>query len=950
MQEDGSDVQAVPTVSHTRDEVRWRFGPFLVWEGQRRIERSGEAVRLGPRSFDLLLELVRHAGEFLSNSELLATVWAGLVVEEASVRVHVSLIRKSLGEPGDWDECREWISNVPLRGYRFNGRVQRELADNSTPPPRTPSSALAGLPSRHGVLLGRGTEIDEIVGSISHHRLVTIVGPGGIGKTSVAICAAERHRNEAGVQAAFVDLAPLISPSHVLGTLSRAVGVAADLPDPVDAIVGSLAGERVLLLIDNCEHVVEVLAELVETLLSALPNLRVLATSRETLRVLGECVYRLPTLPVPESEQATLADALLTPSVALLAVRAQAAGATAFREEDGPHLSRICKQLEGMPLSIELVAARLRTQTPKDLAARLEDHMRLLAIDNRGVVARHKSLGAVMDWSYALLADHEAGLLLRLSVFRGRFSMDSAVATAGGESDPEADIDALVSLVDKSLVMFEGSETVVPYRLLDSTRAYGAGRLAERSDRDLHLQRHAAHMLDLMKAATNELPKLSEQEWGARYAHLLDDVRFALENGIAGNVGLQISTKLVTASAQLWFHVSQVAEYRDRLEAILRLTEGQAEQDLEAEVGLTTALIVVLLHTDSLNPMLDAACDRAVAGAKAANLRVLELQARWGRCTYDIFRGAYPAALRHSATLLNVAKEATDPAALNLAHRVNSMAHHFAGRFDESRMHSEVSLRMSSGVGRTRTNMVGVDPIVATKALLSRTLWIQGETEAALDTAMDAVSRAREAEHAMSLCAALYGACPVALWSDEFVLARDWINQMTQEARRRGLVGWLRYADWYRQGIEAMSTDDAGAFRLAVAELLHGYDMPRREMLVTFCGDWLDDELMERVVNGDELWCAAEVWRAVGWRHERNGEYAEAEACYCRSLVVAREQGAIGWELRTVLSLAHHWKGQGWPGRAMGLIDETCARVRPMSGNPVLRQVKALREQLSAEG
>lgn len=947
MQKDETGVEAALALPRAMDEVRWRFGPFLVWEGQRRIERSGEAIRLGPRSFDLLLELIRHAGEFISNAELLSTVWAGLVVEEASVRVHVSLIRKSLGEPGVWDECREWISNVPLRGYRFNGRVQRELAGDAHLPTKNANSALAKPPSRQGKLLGRDSDIDEIIDSISRHRLVTIVGPGGVGKTSVAICATERYRLQADVQVGFVDLAPLISPDHVVGTISRAVGVAADLPDTIDAIVESLAEQRVLLLVDNCEHVVEVLAEAIGNLLTALPDLRVVATSRETLRVLGECVFRLPALPVPESGKVLLSGALQAPSVELLVARAESAGATSFREEDGPYLAQICKQLEGMPLAIELAAARLRAQTPRDLSARLEDHMRLLAIDNRGVVARHKSLGAVLDWSYALLADHEAKLLLRLSVFRGRFSMDSAVAMAIGASDPDADFDALVSLVDKSMVMFEGYEIVAPYRLLDVTRAFAASRLEESGDRDLYLQMHAAHMLDVMKAATAELPKLSEQEWGARYVHLLDDVRFALENGLAGKVDLQTSTKLVIASAPLWFHVSQVAEYRDRVEAILRMTEGQAERNLEAEVGLTTALIVALLHVDSLNPVLDAACDRAVSGAKVAKLRVLELQARWGRCTYDIFRGAYPAALRHSATLLEVAREAAEPAALNLAHRVNAMANHFAGRFDESRRHSAASLRMSHGAGRTRTNMVGVDPVVATKALLSRTLWIQGETEAALGTATDAVSRAQEAQHAVSLCAALYGACPVALWSGEFMLAQTWITQMVQEARRRGLVGWLRYADWYRQGIEALHAENEGTYRLAVSELLHGYDMPRREMLVTLCSDWLDDKLMERVANGEELWCAAEVWRAAGWRHERNGEAGQAEDCYLRALDASRGQGAMGWELRAVLSLARHWTGRERSDQAMGLMDETCVRAQPLSGNRALEQIQALRRQIT---
>lgn len=949
-QNGGTGEDSASAMPRAVDEVRWRFGPFLIWEGQRRIQRSGEAVRLGPRSFDLLLQLVKHAGEYVSNAELLSTVWTGLVVEEASVRVHVSLIRKSLGEPGEADDCREWISNVPLRGYRFNGKARRELVGSTPAAAAVAKPVLAMPPSRSGKLLGRSEEIDEIVATLSRHRLVTIVGPGGVGKTSVALCATERYRTEADIQVGFVDLAPLISPDHVLGTISRALGVAADLPDTVTAIIQSLAGQRVLLLVDNCEHVVDVLAGTIDRLLSSLPGLQVLATSRETLRVLGECVFRLPALAVPESDQVLLKSALQAPSVELLVARAEAAGATAFRDEDGPFLVKICKRLEGMPLAIELVAARLRTQTPRDLASRLEDHMRVLSIDNRGVIARHKSLGAVLDWSFALLAGHEARLLLRLSVFRGRFSMDSAVATAGGDSDPDADFDALASLVDKSLVMFDGTEEVAPYRLLDSTRAYAAARLEAGGERDVHLQRHAAHMLDVMKAATAELPKLAEREWGARYAHLLDDVRFALENGLSGKVELRTAVGLVTASAPLWFHVSQVAEYRDRVSATLQLTENQTERDLEAEVSLTTALIVALLHADSLNPVLDAACDRAIAGAKSAKLRVLELQARWGRCTYDIFRGAYPAAMRHAGTLLEVAKESADPAALNLAHRVCAMANHFSGRFDVSRRHSEASLRMSEGVGRTRTNMVGVDPVVAAKALLSRTLWIQGEAEAALGTAADAVSRAQETEHAVSLCAALYGACPVALWAGELGLARIWVAQMAGEARRRGLVGWLRYADWYRQGIEVADAGDAQAYRLAVSELLSGYDMPRQEMLVTLCADWLDDTLMERVARGEGLWCAAEVWRAAGWRHERMGEGDAAEACYRRALEISREQGAVGWELRTVLSLSHCWGKQGRLDRVAGLLDETCARAVPLSGNPVLERVRALRGQLGSSG
>lgn len=928
-------------------EVLWRFGPFVIWEGQRRVEAAGQAVRLGPRSFDLLLLLVKRAGAFVGKDELLSTVWAGVVVEEASVRVHVSLVRKALGEPGPDDGCREWISNVPLRGYRFNGRVARQAIDAPRAAGPGAGPSFARLPSRLTRLVGRDADVDDVLASLAQHRLVTLVGPGGIGKTSVAICAAKRYPAGTDAQVGFVDLAPLISPDHVAGTIARSLGVAADLPDTLEAIAQSLAERDVLLLVDNCEHVVEPLAQALGRLLSRLPGLRVLATSRETLRVLGECVYRLPALAVPGTEETPLSQAVLSPSVELLVERARAAGAEAFGEEDGRFLARISRRLEGVPLAIELVAARFGAQSAKDLAMRLDDHARLLSIDNRGATGRHRSLAAALDWSVALLDGHEARLLRALSVFRGAFDIESALAIAGGDLDPAEAVDALTSLVDKSLVMFDAGEPVAPYRLLDTTRAHAASLAAESGERAAHLRRHAAHMLDAMKSATAELPLLSERAWGDRHAHRLDDVRFALENGLSDAADVPTAAALAMASAPLWLHVSQVAEYRDRIAATLAMVERLEQRNPEMETWLATTLIIALLHTDGLNLALDALCDRAIAGAQATGVRVLELQARWGRCTHDMFRGAHAAALRHSETLLGIVQPWSDPAALNLAHRVCAMANHFCGRFDVSRRHSEASLRMSEGAGRTRTNMVGVEPMVAAKSLLTRTLWIQGETEEALATAADAVASAQRSGHTVSLCSALYGACPVALWSGELELAAAWVRSMRDEARRRGLVGWLRYADWYHQGLLLAESGDPDAHVRRVAELLPGYDAPHREMLATFCADWVDAALVERMREGDGLWCAAEVWRGIGQRHERCGEDGEAEAGYRRALDTARRQGAKAWERRAAFSLAGLWNRQGQAQPALRLLDEVCGGPASGGGDRMWAELLALRERIA---
>jgi predicted ATPase/DNA-binding winged helix-turn-helix (wHTH) protein len=930
-------------------EVRWYFGPFALWETQRRLERAGSPMRLGPRPFDLLLQLVKRAGEFVNKDELLATVWAGVVVEEGSVRVHMSALRKVLGEPEERDGCKEWISNVPLRGYRFNGRVRHEAIEGAGRARARPvDAAFTRLPVRLTELVGREAEVGGVLAALDTHRFVTLVGPGGIGKTSVAVSASERLQTKQAAQVAFVDLSPLISQDHVLGTIARALGAAADMPDTVLTISQYLAGLEVLLLIDNCEHVIESLAVPIVGLLKALPGLRILATSREALRVTGEYVIRLSALAVPAAEHVSFAEAMHWPAVELLVERAAAAGAGGFGDAHGPLLARIARQLDGIPLAIELVAARLGVQSLGDLVGRLDDHMRLHSNGYRTALPRHRTLAAALDWSIALLGDDELRLFRRLSVFRGRFDVESALSVKT-DIDPDAAFDALISLANKSLIAFDGTDPVAPYRLLDTTRSHAGTLLARSGERPALLRRHATQMLELMNAATAALPSLDERAWGDRYAFRLDDVRFALENCLVEQPDAKTAASLVIASTPLWFHVSQVVEYCDRVAAALALVDRQAEPDKEAAAWLSTALTTALLSTRGSNEALDAVCDRALAGALQLGIPVLELRARWGRCTHDMFRGEYSAALPHSELLLALVQSWSDPAALILGRRVSAMAHHFCGNFDVSRRHSDASVAIASRAGRTHANMMGPDAIIATQALQCRTLWIQGETENALKTAHDAVARAEAIENSFSLCVAMYGACPIALWSGEIELARKWVPLMLEETQRRGLLGWLRYAEWFAQGLDLIAARDRGLHVREVLDGLPGYDAPRKEMLVTFCADWLDDGMIERVQRGEGQWSAAEVWRAAGWRSEERGELAQAEDFYQRAVDTSRRQGATGWELRAAQSLARLWDLRGERERALRLLEALCERCPPGCGGAAFAEVCELATELRVD-
>ncbi|MDQ0026813.1 putative ATPase/DNA-binding winged helix-turn-helix (wHTH) protein [Variovorax paradoxus] len=949
-------ARATPSQAHAGaaqgpGEVRWRFGAFILWETQRRLERLGQSVRLGSRSFELLLQLLRRGGDIVGKDELLAAVWAGVVVEESSVRVHISALRKALGEPQDGDNCKEWISNIPLRGYRFNGTVFREQV-GGPPQDRLPAIALpapsfAKLPERLTRLVGRDADLARVLAALDTRRLVTIVGAGGIGKTRVAIHAAECHAERTAMQLAFIDLSPLVSQAHLASTVARSLGAPADTADTTRAILQRLADRDVLLLIDNCEHMLDELALLLTELLGALPGLRILATSREAIRIEGEHVERLSPLTVPGPECADLVEAMASPAVELLVERAKAVGARAFENSDGQLLAAIARQMDGIPLAIELVAARLGVQPIGDLAFRLNDHMRLYSAGSRAVLPRHSTLAAALDWSIALLDDAELRLFRRLSVFRGRFDVESALSVTRADMDPEMAFDALISLANKSLVSFDNSDAIAPYRLLDTTRSYAAALLAQTDEGSALRRRHALLMRELMSAATSDSGELTGQAWNARYAHRLDDVRSALDACLAQQDDCETGAALTIASAPLWFHVSQVEEYRDRVIAALVCLAQQPGTDTETEAWLQIALGNALWHTRGPVPEMGAAYDRALAVAISARSVVLELQARWGICVLHAIRGEYAAALHHAQVLFEFARSTADPAALNLAHRMTALASHFCGDFAAASAGAQAAILVGETVRQTPVNLFQVDAAVASNALLARTLWLQGDAAKAMATATRAVALAEAGGNALSLCFALFGTCPVALWSGELELARKWVRMLLDETERRGLVYWHQWAHCYALGLQASTADDRDRHVRQVAQQLDAFDAPRKEMLVTFCADWIDDETIARAGSGHGQWSAAETWRAAGRRSELRGLDDEAEAYYRRAVDTARQQGALGWEFRAAASIARLWVRLGKAKDALALLDEVCRRAAPCGEHPGLAQARALRSELS---
>lgn len=521
-----------------------RFDRIEVRPAQRQLLVDGQVATVGARAFDLLLALIEHRDRVVSKNELLDLVWPGLVVEENNLQVQVSTLRKILGPKA--------IATVPGRGYRFT-----LVGDAPAAPP--PSPARAALPPRPPALLGRDADLDALLDLLDHHPLVTLVGPGGIGKTTLARCAAQARSTTWADGCAWVELASLTDGRLIAGSIAQALDLQlAPGGDPHAALMAALKPMQLLLVVDNAEHLVDALAPLVQTLLAHAPGLRLLVTSQSPLRVQGEQLLRLEALAVP-SPDADATHAAAFGAVALFTERARAADRRFVLGADNiAHVIEICRRLDGLPLALELAASRVPLLGARGVAERLDDRFKLLAGGSRSAPTRQQTLQAALEWSLALLPAVEQRLFQQLGVFAGGFTLPLASDVLAGDGlDEWALIDALAALVEHSLLSVSGGE-VPRYALSETARAYALSSSAQAS---LPRARHAAAMRRFFDAAPTDWLQMTDADWLARYEPELDNLRAALAFAHAqGDAPTLVS--LVGAAAPLWHHLSLYGEAR----------------------------------------------------------------------------------------------------------------------------------------------------------------------------------------------------------------------------------------------------------------------------------------------------------------------------------------------------------------------------------------------------
>jgi predicted ATPase/DNA-binding winged helix-turn-helix (wHTH) protein len=517
------------------------FGRFLLLPHRRELLANGRPVKLGGRAFDVLMALIEAHGAVVSKNALMARVWPDRIVEENNLQWQISALRAAFGAD------RNLIRTVSGRGYQFTAGIDTVYGspegDAGTETAAQPDTCAArpdegiprelpptNLPEPVSELIGRDGVLDEILSLTAAHRLVTLTGAGGIGKTRLALAAARGLLPQFADGVWLAEFSPIADPGLVPVTVAAAIGL--DLGGgevSAERVSRALAGRRLVLVLDTCEHVIGAAATLGEAVLRAGGTLHLLATSREPLRAEGEWVYPIPPLAVP-AEDAEDADDLLRYGGVRLFVERLRAAEPHFAPDRGSvaMITAICRRLDGIPLAIELAAARAAVLGVEEVAAHLDDRFRILTGGRRTALPRHQTLRATLDWSYELLSEPERVVLRRLAVFAGVFRLEAAsVVIASSEIAPAEVVDGIANLVAKSLVTGVAGTAVARYRLLDTMRAYGLEKLAESGEREWLARRHTEHYRDLFERAEAEWETRPTVAWPAQYAAEIDNLRAA---------------------------------------------------------------------------------------------------------------------------------------------------------------------------------------------------------------------------------------------------------------------------------------------------------------------------------------------------------------------------------------------------------------------------------------
>jgi non-specific serine/threonine protein kinase len=943
-----------------RNIVEWAIDPVT-----RELRADGVVVPIGSRAFEMIEALVRSDGEIVAKDVLMRSAWPdSVIVEDGTIRVHISAIRKALGTD------RGLLRTIPGHGYRLLGNwtIQQHRAQAGPNPvdrvSRASTSFLTNVRVAASTLIGREAAVQHLRDLVSAYRAVTIAGLGGIGKTVLASEVARRLFPEIESDVFFVELVALSDPQLVPSKVAGVLGLRLGGEKISSASIARAIGNRkVLLVLDNCEHVIDSVAELAETLLCLCPQTTVLATSREILRIEGEYVYHVAPLEVPSPEQVTLSDVLGRSAVQLFITRMGSLDADLLTH--GKNLlaiAAIVRRLDGIPLAIEFAAARAVAFGVQEVARHLDDRFAFLAGGRRTALPRHRTLRAALDWSYELLPKSEQKLLCRLAVFAGGFSLDAVLAvTAERDHDSPVIMNALANLVDKSLVALDDSNLARRWRLLETTRAYALEKLHESGEAVQTARRHAEFYYSLFVQFAGDGQFQARIEDLRRYREEVDNLRAALSWAFSPAGDAALGVELAAAAADFWSPMSLLTESCDWAEKataqIGNAVGTRSEMILQCSLGLA------LTYTRGMTAPARAALTRALALAEA--LRDFDYQQR---ATHGLW--------------LFLGRSAASREALVFAHRyedaVRTGDHQsravadwiVGGALTYLAAHGEAAQRLERSIehypaDRRRLDLVrfGSDLRASASAHHTVNLLSLGRLDDASRTALFSIEEARGTCHPSVLCVSLAWAAGIVFLNlGEWDRADQFGDELIDLAFKHSLRPFHAAGLCVRGSLAAkrgnpeagMDLLRAGLAEMKKASYLLFYPFYVAELAAALgaigrIGEGISelDEALH-LAEIDYRWFVPEMLRVKGdlLALRSSDDVAPIESLYRRSMTQAREQQALYWELCSATSLAELMQRQNRHGEARSVLTTVYDQFTEGFSASRVRRSKVLLDQM----
>jgi len=928
----------VPCVKRPTSQTTYQCGQLEVDLGRRELRVRGVTAPIGGRAFEIVEALVKAGGELLTKDQLMERVWPGAVVEENTLWVHMSAVRKALGPE------REILETVAGRGYRLVGtwKAIQEIEDIDQPGPSpVEAAAISGsannLPVAGTDLVGREQAVRELQDQLSAYRMVTLTGPGGIGKSRLALETAHRMLAQGRSDVWLIELASLSDPDLLPSAVATGLGLRIGTADLSAEVVARGIGQRsLLLLLDNCEHVVDAAARFAEAVVHLCPHTTMLATSREVLRIDGEYIYKVPPLDVPD-ERAPPGDILSASAVQLFVARTVAVN-SAFSPDRMPlrEAASICQRLDGIPLAIEFAAARAATIGVSEVSSHLDDRFSLLTAGRRTALPRHRTLRAALDWSYEFLSKREQEFLRALSVFRGPFALDGASVVAGA-SEPGSTGEVVHGLVTKSLVASDLSVSTAPLRLLDSTRAYALEKLRDHDEFDATARRHAVFYCNYLEELEESWSSLGPQE-SSSHARQADNVRAAIEWAFSSSGDGALGVALTVAAVPFLQRFALIDECAVGIGRVLTGDRAHHARTQRQQMKLYTGLASSLLHTQvapGSSAMIGAWRSAYEIAAELDDPEYL-LRSLWGLWINCYFGGDLMGALDAARQFAALAPGNTPEADLLVGERILGLTLHTLGDHANALRHTDHMLEhYVAPPDRSHLTRYHFDQRIAAGAYKSQMLWVVGLPDQAVRLAEDTVHEADATNHLFSVYLSVaLGALPASALVRDCRLLQRFVQHLLDISVS---PAWTNWAECFRSVLLIEQGDANGTRHLAEAlrerppQLYYTWFLgvlARGLLAQGEVGEAREAtrQALDRAEHRSEHWCTPELLRIEAEVLAAGGKPREAEAVFRQSLALAQEQGALSWSLRTATSLARLLNDQGHASDAIACLDPVYRR------------------------